>query len=213
MAAAAVLSQLVNEAVKVIGEQTLGLVSSGGFGPEVSYALRAVTLPGAPAVLTGLSALPAAVLNRLLAAAPAAISGTDAREMAEVVSGLRGKKQRTAFIRTARCVIDWRGQAVSAQRHSHLLSGVPLFMAWGSEDTTIPPHHHRSFAARVSGAVTLEVAGAGHYPHETHSAELVTAMRQFLRSTHPFEYSEANWVARLTPTHASAASAGLPETA
>lgn len=189
------------------------LVSSGGFGPEVSYALRAVTLPGAQAVLTGLSALPAAVLNRVLAAAPGAISGTDAREMAEVVSGLRGKKQRTAFIRTARCVIDWRGQAVSAQRHSHLLSGVPLFMAWGSEDTTIPPHHHRSFAARVSGAVTLEIPGAGHYPHETHSAELVAAMRQFLKTTHPFEYSEASWIARLTPKQATAIAADLPETA
>lgn len=178
----------------------LMLISSGGLGPEVSYALRAATLPGADAVLNALSALPAVVLRLVMDVTPAAISGPDASLMAEVLTGLRGKKQRTGFIRTARSVIDWRGQAVSAQRQTRLLDGVPIFVAWGSEDTTIPPDHHRSFAVCVPETFTTEIAGAGHYPHETHSADLVAPMKAFLQSTSPFEYSESSWVQRLTPS-------------
>lgn len=35
-------------------------------------------------------------------------------------------------------MIDWRGQAVSAQRQTALLHGVPVLVAWGADDTTIP---------------------------------------------------------------------------
>lgn len=176
----------------------LTLISSGGLGPEISAPLRAATLPGAHAVVGALSRLPAAVTSLALAAAPALVSGTDARQIADVLAGLRGDKQRTAFIRTARSVIDWRGQAVSAQRQTGLLHGVPVLLAWGSADSTIPPEHHRSFAARVPEAMTVEIAGAGHYPHETHSDELLEPMQRFLTSTVPFQYSEKSWVDRLT---------------
>ncbi len=182
----------------------LALISSGGLGPEVSASLRAATLPGADAVVAVLSRLPAAITSRALSAAPALVSGSDARQIAEVLSGLRGAKQRTAFIRTARAVIDWRGQAVSAQRQTGLLHGVPVLLAWGSDDTTIPPDHHRAFASRVPEAVTLEIRGAGHYPHETHSSHLLAPLQEFLASTAPFQYSEASWVDRLTQLSGSA---------
>lgn len=174
------------------------LISSGGLGPEVSYALRAATLPGADPVVAALSALPTAVTRRAMAALPSLVSGPDAGQLADVLSGLRADKQRTAFIRTARSVIDWRGQAVSARRQTGLLQGVPVLVAWGAADTTIPPHHHRAFANRVPDAVTVEIAGAGHYPHETDSAKLIGPMLRFLSSTAPFEYSETSWVDRLT---------------
>jgi hypothetical protein len=47
-------------------------------------------------------------------------------------------------------------------------------------------------------AVTVEIAGAGHYPHETDSAQLLEPMFTFLSSTARFEYSEVSWVNRLT---------------
>jgi pimeloyl-ACP methyl ester carboxylesterase len=166
------------------------LISSGGLGPEVSYALRAATLPGADPVVAALSALPTAVTRRAMATVPGLVSGPDAGQIADVLSGLRDSKQRTAFIRTARSVIDWRGQAVSAQRQTGLLHGVPVLVAWGAADTTIPPDHHRAFANRVPEAVTVEIAGTGHYPHETDSNQLLKPMQTFLSSTVPFEYSE-----------------------
>ena len=125
------------------------LISSGGLGPEVSYALRAATLPGAHPIVAALSTLPAAVTRRAMAAMPSLVSRPDAGQLAGVLSGLRDGKQPTAFIRTARSVIDWRGQAVSAQRQTGLLQGVPVLVAWGAADTTIPPHHHQAFATRV----------------------------------------------------------------
>jgi pimeloyl-ACP methyl ester carboxylesterase len=178
--------------------ERLILIGSGGLGSEVSFVLRAATLPGANAVIAALSAIPPAVTNRVLAVIPKAVSGPDAKLIAGVLTGLRGKKRRTAFLRTARSVIDWRGQAVSAQRQTNLLHGVPVLVAWGSGDGTIPPHHHRAFARHVPGAVTIEIPGAGHYPHETDSAKLLRPVQAFLSSTAPFEYSEASWVERLT---------------
>jgi pimeloyl-ACP methyl ester carboxylesterase len=174
------------------------LISSGGLGPEVSYALRAATLPGADPIVAALSTIPAAVTKRAMAALPGLVSRPDAGQLADVLSALRDSKQRTAFIRTARSVIDWRGQAVSAQRQTGLLDGVPVLVAWGAADTTIPPHHHQAFASHVPDAVTVEIAGAGHYPHETASTQLLEPMLSFLSSTVPFEYSETSWVDRLT---------------
>lgn len=135
------------------------LISSGGLGREVSYALRAAaTLPGADPIV-------AAVTRRAMTALPL-VSRPDVGQLADVLSGLRDSKQRTAFIRIARSLIVWRGQAVSAQRQTGLLHGVPVVVAWGNVDTTIPPHHHRAFATRVPEAVAVEIAGAGHSPHE-----------------------------------------------
>jgi pimeloyl-ACP methyl ester carboxylesterase len=174
------------------------LISSGGLGPEISYALRAATLPGADSVVAALSALPNAVTRRAMKVVPGLVSQSDAGQIADVLSELRDSKRRTAFIRTARSVIDWRGQAVSAQRQTALLNGVPVLIAWGDSDTTIPPEHHRAFATHVPGAATIEIAGAGHFPHETDSAQLLGPMLTFLASTLPFAYSESSWVDRLT---------------
>lgn len=167
------------------------LISSGGLGREVSYALRAAaTLPGADPIV-------AAVTRRAMTALPL-VSRPDVGQLADVLSGLRDSKQRTAFIRIARSLIVWRGQAVSAQRQTGLLHGVPVVVAWGNVDTTIPPHHHRAFATRVPEAVAVEIAGGRAFPARTHSALLLEPILTFLSSTVPFEYCEPSWVDRLT---------------
>lgn len=174
------------------------LISSGGLGPEISYALRAATLPGADSVVAALSVLPSAVTRRAMKMVPGLASRSDAAQIADVLTELRDDRKRTAFIRTARSVIDWRGQAVSAERQTGLLNGVPVLIAWGDADTTIPPTHHRVFATRIPGAASIEIAGAGHFPHETDSTQLLGPMLTFLSSTLPFAYSESSWVQLLT---------------
>ncbi len=175
----------------------LMLISSGGLGPEVSYLLRAATLPGAEPVVAALAKVPAAMMKRILAALPPLVNGADAELLAGVLHGLSGDQQRRAFIRTARSVIDWRGQTVSATRQIGLLRDVPVLVAWGADDTTIPPQHHLALAERVPHAVLVEITGAGHYPHETASAQLLPAMENFLRSTQPFRYCETRWAEQL----------------
>lgn len=178
--------------------ERLMLISSGGLGTEVAPILRAATLPGAETVVAGLSRIPTALTRRVLAMVPPLAASPDADALSGVLRGLAGTQQRRAFVRTANTVIDWRGQTVSASRQLGLLRDVPVLVAWGTRDTTIPPRHHQSFAERVPHAVMVEIAGAGHYPHESAPGQLLCAMDDFLADTTPFQYSEAGWADLLT---------------
>jgi pimeloyl-ACP methyl ester carboxylesterase len=187
------------------------LISSGGLGAEVTPLLRAATLPGADTVVAGLSTIPAALTQRLFGVLPALIEHSDARVLADVLRGLSDDHQRRAFLRTARTVIDWRGQTVSADRQLGLLSEVPLLVAWGANDKTIPPRHHHALAERVPHAVTVEIAEAGHYPHETAPTQVLSALQTFLAATQPFRYVEDRFVRLLSsadPVEARRARAG-----
>jgi pimeloyl-ACP methyl ester carboxylesterase len=185
----------------------LALVSTGGLGVELTPMLRAATLPGAETVVGGLGRLPTSLTRRLVpvaSAVPGLVARQDARPLAEGLRGLARARQRRAFIRTAHAVIDWRGQTVSASRQLALFADLPVLAAWGSDDKTIPPHHHRAIARELPDAHLVEVVGAGHYPHETHPAGLLPAVRTFLRSTEPFHYDEARWRQLLTEPSAAA---------
>jgi pimeloyl-ACP methyl ester carboxylesterase len=186
----------------------LVLVSSGGLGPEVTPMLRAATLPGAEAVVAGLATLPEAVTRRLLgpmAKMSGLLSGQDAAPLAEGLHGLSHERRRRAFVRTARSVIDWRGQSVSGSRQLGLLGGLPVLVTWGTDDRTIPPQHHEDVVHDLPHAQLREIPGAGHYPHETAPERLLPALVEFLMSTQPFRYDESRWRDLLrTPTHVAA---------
>jgi pimeloyl-ACP methyl ester carboxylesterase len=171
----------------------LVLISSGGLGPQLTPALRAATLPAAEAVVAALARIPSSLTRWVLPAMPALIARQDARTVADGLHDLTDARRRRTFIRTARTVIDWRGQTVSAVRHLKLLAGLPVLVAWGSDDKTIPPHHHEAVAAATPAFYTAEIADAGHYPHETAPDRLSPAIQAFLRTTRPFRYSEASW--------------------
>ncbi|MEV0720940.1 alpha/beta fold hydrolase, partial [Asanoa sp. NPDC050611] len=170
--------------------QRLVLISSGGLGPQLTAALRAVTLPAAETVVAALALLPPTVTRRVL---PALIPRPDVPAVARSLHDLADGRRRRAFIRTARTVIDWRGQSVSAAEHLKLLAQLPVLVAWGSADRTIPPSHHRAVAAATPAFFTAEIADAGHYPHETAPDQILPAIQRFLRATRPFRYSEASW--------------------
>ena len=131
-------------------------------------------------------------------ALPLLAARSDARPLAEGLRGLGGLRRRTAFVRTAHTVLDWRGQTVSASRQTNLLSDIPVLLAWGADDKTIPPRHQRAFADILPHAVTVEIAAAGHYPHETASTQLLPALIAFLSTTTAFRYSETRWRHLLT---------------
>jgi pimeloyl-ACP methyl ester carboxylesterase len=178
------------------------LISSGGLGPELTPILRAATLPGAQTVVAALAQLPRGLTRRLLPVVsllPGLVARQDAHPIAEGLRGLADARQREAFVRTARTVIDWRGQTVSVSRQLGLLGNLPVLIAWGSEDKTIPPHHHQAMASHLPDPHLVEITAAGHYPHETDPTELLPAVHDFLESTAPFHYSETRWRHLLTP--------------
>lgn len=179
----------------------LMLISSGGLGTELTPMLRAATLPGAATLVAGLGRIPVGLTRRILPAisvVPGLIARQDVRSVAEDLRGLAGGRQRRAFIRTARAVIDWRGQTVSASRQLSLLAELPVFIAWGTRDQTIPPHHHIALAQRLPDAHSLQIPAAGHYPQETAPHVLLPAMQTFLQTTRPYQYSERRWRQLLT---------------
>jgi hypothetical protein len=46
--------------------------------------------------------------------------------------------------------------------------------------------------------VTVEIADAGHYPHETAPTQLLSALQTFLAATKPFRYVEDRFVRLLS---------------
>src|SRR6185312_7100781 len=89
------------------------LVAPGGLGPEVTPAIRAITLPGfhqAMGVVTlpGLRHLTTAGLRML------AMSGIpqarDFDEVAEIVESFKDPRSRRAIRHVVSAVVDWRGQ-------------------------------------------------------------------------------------------------------
>jgi pimeloyl-ACP methyl ester carboxylesterase len=174
----------------------LVLISSGGLGPELTVMLRAATLPGANAVVAGLSRVPESITRsalKALSVVPGLLARQDAGPLAEGIHGLGESRRRRGFLSTAHTVIDWRGQAVSATGHLNLLAGMPIMVVWGGQDRTIPPHHHQSAARQLPDAESVEVPSAGHYPHETSPESLLPRLHGFLVGTAPFRYSESRW--------------------
>ena len=180
--------------------ERLLLISSGGLGPEVTALLRGATLPGAETVVGGLSRLPTTITRPALWLLPGLIARRDAKPLAAGLHDLQSPTQRRAFIRTARAVIDRHGQTVSATRQLGLLTDLPTFIGWGARDRTIPPQHHRDLAAQLRHAHSVEIPTAGHYPHETDTAQLLAPMTSFLNETRPFAYDEERWRRLLTFT-------------
>lgn len=169
----------------------LGLVSSGGFGVELTPLLRGALLPGAEAVL-GIVGHTPEIVTRPALSAIGAVSGLvardDTRPVADDLRGMADRRRRRGFVRTARAVMDRHGQTAHATPYLEPLVGLPVLLAWGTDDRTIPPSQHRVLAATLPAAHVVEIPGAGHYPHETAVGELLPPLTAFLSTTEPFEY-------------------------
>lgn len=180
--------------------QRLVLISSGGLGAEVTPLLRAATLPGAETVVSALALAPRALSRtalEVLSLGPNLVAREDAAPIAEALESMGSERQRRTFVRTARTVLDLHGQAVSATGIYAALSDIPMLVAWGASDRTIPPEHHRTMATHLPNARTYEIPRAGHYPQETSPVALADAMVLFLRSVPPFAYDEEVWRSRV----------------
>jgi len=51
------------------------------------------------------------------------------------------------------------GQTVSALRHLTQLADLPILLAWGSDDKTIPPAHHRTAVELLGSPPFIEIVG------------------------------------------------------
>jgi len=172
------------------------LVAPGGFGPEVTPAIRAITLPGFHQAM-GLLTIPG--VRHLTTAGMRALASTgaspvrDLDEVADIIDSFKDPRARRAIRHVVSAVVDWKGQIVTMVDRAYLSQAMPMCVIWGTEDHVIPVRH-AGIAAEFAPDATVEViANAGHFPHKDHPQRFVRILDEFIRSHPPAQYHRGRW--------------------
>ena len=170
--------------------ERLALVSSGGLGDEVSVILRAATLPGSELVLPLITKAWVTDTGRRIGGWLDALGLQPSADITEIARGyatLADPEAREAFICTARSVIDYRGQRVSARDRLYLAESVPSLIVWGERDRIIPCSHGQRAAGEMPGSRFELFEGAGHFPHLARPIPFCRLLARFINETEPAE--------------------------
>ncbi len=162
------------------------LVASGGLGRDVSPLLRALSMPGAEALLS--LAFPSFVLRR----GEALRAWLHARGLRSPVmverwnayTSLADAETRRAFVRELRAVVDGGGQFVSARNRFYLATH-PTLIVWGDRDSMIPVSHARTAHEELPGSRLVIFEGADHFPHAELPDRFAEVLSEFVESTAP----------------------------
>ncbi|GAB3226452.1 hypothetical protein GCM10027535_29910 [Mycolicibacterium hippocampi] len=179
--------------------QRLVLVSSGGLGPDVGWILRLLSAPGAEFVLPLIAPnVVLAIGNRIRSWLRATRLGSPQAEQSwQAYSSLSDPPTRSAFLRTLRSVVDYRGQSVSALSRLRLRAETPTLVIWGDQDPIIPVDHgHAVHEARPNSTLTV-LPRLGHFPHVEAPAEVAAAIDEFITGSRRDEEYAAD---QLPPT-------------
>ena len=180
--------------------ERLILVASGGLGPEVSPAIRAITTPGFHQVM-GLLTLPG--VRHVGMAGLRALSGAplkharDLHEVANIYDSFKDPYARHAIQHVVRAVVDWRGQIVTMADRAYLTEAMPMCVVWGRDDKVIPVRHADNVGELAPKARVEVIPNAGHFPHKDHPHRFAKIVHEFIRTTQPATYSRARFRALL----------------
>jgi pimeloyl-ACP methyl ester carboxylesterase len=162
--------------------ERLALIGSGGLGPELSIALRAASLPGAALAAHTVSR----VIPRWLAGvARRTVTGlglvpqADLEAVGRALASLSDRASRQVFTYTVRGTVTWSGQRLGASDRLYLLSGLPILLVAGRQDSCIP-HQHSVAAHEVLPGSRLELLDAGHFPQHEHPTQVGQLLADFL---------------------------------
>ncbi|MCX4578826.1 alpha/beta hydrolase [Streptomyces sp. NBC_01571] len=176
--------------------ERLILVSAGGVGGEVNPVLRAVSLPGAHLLLSTLRLpgmrLQVGLFLRLMTLLDTDL-GQDAPELLNLVDALPDATSRSAFIRTLRAVVDWRGQSVTMLDRCYLTEGMPTMLLWGDRDSVVPVRHAYGAHRAMPGSRLEIFEGAGHFPFHSDPARFLNLVEEFTSTTSPADWSREHW--------------------
>lgn len=171
------------------------LVGAGGVTKDVNIALRAASLPmgtEALALLRLPMVLPALQVAGRVAGTVLGTTkvGRDLAEMMRILADLPEPTASSAFARTLRAVVDWRGQVVTMLDRCYLTESVPVQLIWGSHDSVIPVSHARLAHAAMPGSRLEVFAGAGHFPFHDDPDRFVETVQRFIDSTEPATHDQ-----------------------
>jgi pimeloyl-ACP methyl ester carboxylesterase len=186
--------------------ERLVLVSSGGLGTEVSWMLRALTLPGAeylmpvlfPSFVRDVGNAVSRGLGRL------GVRWPHVEQEWRAYASLAEPENRPAFVRTLRAVVEPGGQSVSAHDRLYLASQMPTLIVWGERDRIIPVAHAHAAHEALPGSRLVVFESSGHFPHSEEPEAFAVALIDFIDTSEPLELDEPQWRALLTGGPASA---------
>ncbi|WP_258052975.1 alpha/beta fold hydrolase [Streptomyces sp. Ru73] len=180
--------------------ERLVLVSAGGVGREVTPVLRLVSMPVVAALLSVLGLPGMRCQTRLVLGLLKRLGtdlGQDEPTLLRLVDALPDGASRSAFVRSLRAVVDWRGQVITMLDRCYLAEGMPTLLLWGSRDGVIPVRHaHRAHAAMPGSRLEI-FEGAGHFPYTADPARFLAVVEHFLATTRPADWSPERWRALL----------------
>jgi pimeloyl-ACP methyl ester carboxylesterase len=176
--------------------ERLVLVGAGGAGRELNPLLRLVSAPLADRLLA-LLRLPGAELQTRVVADLLRRLGTDVGldsvDLLRVLNGLPDAHSRSAFIRSLRGVVDWRGQVVTMLDRCYLAAGMPTLLVWGDRDAVVPVEHAFRAHDAMTGSELVIFEGAGHFPFRSDPARFVRVLTDFMATTDPATWEPADW--------------------
>lgn len=172
------------------------LIAAGGLGPEVTPAIRMLTLPGAGAAVhlatrAPLRPLVAGALRRL--ARPRSRLTRDLGEIARIYESMSEPATSWAVRRVTHGVVDWRRQLISMRDRAYLTQLMPLHVIWGEQDQVLPVSHAETIEQLAPGATVTIVPDSGHFPHRDHPQVVVEALRSFLQTSPAAPDHVAQW--------------------
>ncbi|MBI3214279.1 MAG: alpha/beta fold hydrolase [Mycobacterium sp.] len=165
--------------------ERLVLIGSGGLGPELNWALRFLSAPGAELVLPAVTPQPVLDAGNRLKSwlTGAGLRSPRGGEMWSAYSSLADGATRHAFLRTLRSVVDYRGQAVSALNRLHAATEMPVLLIWGECDRVIPVAHGYAAHEALPGSRLVVLPDVGHFPHVEAPAEVTGILRDFIETS------------------------------
>jgi pimeloyl-ACP methyl ester carboxylesterase len=171
------------------------LVGAGGVTKDVNIALRIASLPMGTEALALLRlplVLPTLqVFGRVGGAVFGSTGlGRDLPDVLRILADLPEPTASSAFARTLRAVVDWRGQVVTMLDRCYLTESVPVQLIWGSQDSVIPVSHARMAHSAMPGSVLEVFDGSGHFPFHDDPDRFVECVEKFIDSTTPAVYDQ-----------------------
>jgi pimeloyl-ACP methyl ester carboxylesterase len=179
--------------------ERLVLVCSGGLGGEVSWMLRALTLPGVeyvmPVLFPSFAREAGDALRRRLGAI--GVRAPHLEQEWRSYASLTEPETRQAFLKTLRAVVDTSGQSVSAHDRLYLAELLPTLIVWGENDRIIPVSHAQAAHEAMPGSELVLFDRSGHFPHVEEPMRFLEVLSGFFERHEPMHLDEQQWQDRL----------------
>lgn len=175
--------------------ERLVLVSSGGVTKDVNLVLRCASLPMGREAM-GLLRLPlmlpaVRIAGQLIGKAIGTNGlGNDIANVVRILADLPEPTASSAFSRTLRAVVDWRGQVVTMMDRCYLTEQIPVQIIWGAKDVVIPVQHAYFAHAAMPGSRLDIFESSGHFPFHDDPARFVRIVEEFISASTPYEYNQ-----------------------